>query len=81
LREDTFEPTSIDAFDAGLPAGDRLTPRHLLAGGRERLKRTLPAEKRRELIKDNKLAPAWMHPIFRELAESARILTDSSPSP
>jgi hypothetical protein len=29
----------------------------------------LPAEKRRELLKDLKLAPAWMHPIFRELAE------------
>jgi hypothetical protein len=34
------------------------------------LKQTLPAEKRRELIKDLKLAPAWMHAIFRELAES-----------
>lgn len=33
------------------------------------LKRTLPAEERHELIKDIKLAPAWMHPIFRELAE------------
>jgi hypothetical protein len=33
------------------------------------LKRTLPAQKRRELLKDLKLAPAWMHPIFRELAE------------
>jgi hypothetical protein len=33
------------------------------------LKRTLPAEKRRELLKDIRFAPAWMHPIFRELAE------------
>jgi hypothetical protein len=33
------------------------------------LKRTLPAEERRKLLKDLKLAPAWMHPIFRELAE------------
>lgn len=33
------------------------------------LKRTLPADKRRELMKDVKLAPAWMHPILRELAE------------
>ena len=24
---------------------------------------------RRELLKDLRLAPAWMHPIFRELAE------------
>jgi hypothetical protein len=36
---------------------------------RAHLKRTLPAKERRELIKDIKLAPAWMHPIFRELAE------------
>src|SRR5262245_1952628 len=33
------------------------------------LKRTLPADKRRTLLKDLRLAPAWMHPIFRELAE------------
>ena len=36
---------------------------------RAHLKRTLPAAKRQELIKDIQLAPAWMHPIFRELAE------------
>ena len=35
----------------------------------EHLKRTLPANKRRELLKDLRLAPAWMHPIFRELAK------------
>ena len=35
------------------------------------LKRTLPADKRRELLKDLRLAPAWMHPIFRNLAEEA----------
>jgi hypothetical protein len=35
----------------------------------EHLKRTIPAEQRQELLKDLKLAPAWMHPIFRELAE------------
>ena len=35
---------------------------------REHLKRTLPADKRRELMKDLRLAPAWMHAIFRELA-------------
>src|SRR5271166_2612982 len=42
---------------------------HLTPDRREHLKRTLPADKRRELIKDLRLAPAWMHPIFRELAE------------
>lgn len=42
---------------------------HITTERRAHLKRTLPAEKRRELVKDLKLAPAWMHPIFRELAE------------
>jgi Family of unknown function (DUF6088) len=42
---------------------DHVTPERV-----EHLKRTLPAEQRRELLKDLKLAPAWMHPIFRELA-------------
>lgn len=42
---------------------------HVTPERRAHLKRTLPAEKRRELIKDIRLAPAWMHPIFRELAE------------
>lgn len=32
------------------------------------LRRTIPVAKRRELLKDLRLAPAWMHPIFRELA-------------
>jgi len=34
------------------------------------LKRTLPAKERRQLLKDLPLAPAWMHPLFRQLAES-----------
>src|SRR5262245_54008145 len=42
---------------------------HMTPERREHLKRTLPAAKRRELIKDLRLAPAWMHLIFRELAE------------
>jgi hypothetical protein len=42
---------------------------HITSERREHLKRTLPADKRRELLKDLRLAPAWMHPIFRELAE------------
>jgi hypothetical protein len=43
---------------------------HITPERRAHLRRTLPAEKRRELIKDIRLAPAWMHPIFRELAEA-----------
>jgi len=42
---------------------------HLTQQRRDHLKRTIPADKRRELLKDLRLAPAWMHPIFRELAE------------
>ena len=34
------------------------------------LKRRLPLEQRRLLLRDLKLAPAWMHPLFRELAEA-----------
>ena len=43
---------------------EHVTPERL-----EHLKHTLPANERRELIKDLRLAPAWMHPIIRELAE------------
>ncbi|MHB1426660.1 MAG: DUF6088 family protein [Gemmataceae bacterium] len=42
---------------------------HITPERREHLKRTIPADKRQELLKDLRLAPAWMHPIFRELAQ------------
>lgn len=42
---------------------------HVTPARIKHLKRSLPADKRRELLKDLKLAPAWMHPIFRTLAE------------
>lgn len=43
---------------------------HVTKQRRDHLKRTIPADQRRELLKDLRLAPAWMHPIFRELAEA-----------
>lgn len=43
---------------------------HVTRARIDHLKRTIPVEKRRELLKDLKLAPAWMHPIFRELADA-----------
>jgi hypothetical protein len=46
-----------------------LGPEHVTQQRRDHLKRTIPADKRSELLKDLRLAPAWMHPIFRELAE------------
>ncbi|MEX0613628.1 MAG: DUF6088 family protein [Pirellulales bacterium] len=48
-----------------------LGKKHVTPTRIEHLKRTLPADKRRELLKDLKLAPAWMHPILRELAGEA----------
>jgi hypothetical protein len=44
---------------------------HVTPQRREHLKRTIPAKERRELLKDIRLAPAWMHPIFRELAQES----------
>ncbi len=36
------------------------------------LHRAIPAAERRALLKDLRLAPAWMHPIFRTLAGDGR---------
>jgi hypothetical protein len=44
---------------------EHITPKRMA-----HLKRTLPAKERKQLIKDVPLAPAWMHPFFRELAVS-----------
>ncbi len=44
---------------------------HITPERRELLKRRIPAIKRRELLKDLRLAPAWMHAIFRDLAGNA----------
>jgi len=41
---------------------------HISPDRMEHLKRTLPVKERRGLLKDLRLAPAWMHPLFRELA-------------
>ncbi len=35
----------------------------------EHLKRIIPLNRRQELLKDIRLAPEWMHSIFRKLAE------------
>ena len=43
---------------------------HITAQRMAHLKRTLPAKERNQLLKDLPLAPTWMHPLFRELAES-----------
>lgn len=43
---------------------------HITPARVEHLKRTLPAKARQQLLRDLRLAPAWMHPLFRELARS-----------
>ncbi|MFM7076415.1 MAG: DUF6088 family protein [Planctomycetaceae bacterium] len=42
---------------------DNITPERIA-----HLRRTIPAPKRRELLADLRLAPTWMHPLFRSLA-------------
>jgi hypothetical protein len=42
---------------------DHVTPARIA-----HLRRTIPADKRCKLLKDIRLAPAWMHVIFRDLA-------------
>jgi len=71
LRQTTARNMATAGRLSGLliQAFRELGKEHITPERREHLKRTLPAEKRRELIKDLKLAPAWMHAIFRELAE------------
>ncbi|MFM8219417.1 MAG: hypothetical protein ACKOJF_10910, partial [Planctomycetaceae bacterium] len=46
-----------------------LGPEQITPERREHLKRSIPLEKRKELLKDLRLAATWMQSIFRELAE------------
>ena len=43
---------------------------HVTQAWIDKLKVNIPLKERKELLKDLALAPAWMHPIFHELAES-----------
>jgi hypothetical protein len=45
-----------------------LGEKHITPARIEHLKRTAPSRERQRLLKDLRLAPAWMHPFFRELA-------------
>ena len=71
LRRTT--PRNMEAADrlSGLliQALRELGEEHITPARVAHLRRILPADKRRELLKDLRLAPAWMHPILRELAE------------
>ena len=73
LRRTT--PRNMEAADrlSGLliQALRALGEEHITPARIAHLRHILPADKRRELLKDLRLAPAWMHPIFRKLAEEA----------
>lgn len=48
-----------------------LGPAHISADRLERLRRTLPIAERRALLDDLALAPTWMRPLLRSLAETS----------
>lgn len=74
LRRTTLRNMAAAGRLSGLviQAFRELGKEHITPARIKQLKRTLPADKRRELLKDLKLAPAWMHPIFRALAEEGQ---------
>jgi hypothetical protein len=78
LRRTTPRNMAVAGRLSGLliQAFRELGKEHVTKSRIERLKRTLPAEERRQLLKDIKSAPAWMHPIFRALAEGSKTTTD-----
>lgn len=47
-----------------------LGKKHVTPGRIEKLRSTIPLKQRQELLRDIALAPAWMHPLFYDLAES-----------
>jgi hypothetical protein len=47
-----------------------LGKKHVTQDRIDKLKTNIPLKQRKELVKDLALAPSWMHPILREIAES-----------
>lgn len=70
LRRTTVKNMAMAGRLSGLlvQALSELGKEHVTIERLEHLKRTLPADKRLELLKDIRLAPEWMHPIFKKLA-------------
>ena len=70
LRRTTPRNMATAARLSGLlmQAFRHLRKEHITPARMEHLTRTLPAKERGQLLKDLRLAPAWMHPLFRELA-------------
>ena len=47
-----------------------LGKKHVTPARIEKLRSTIPLKQRQELLRDIALAPAWMHPLFYDLAET-----------
>ena len=52
-----------------IQAFKELGKENITTSRREHLRRTIPAKKRHEILKDIRFAPEWMRSIFQELAE------------
>jgi hypothetical protein len=72
LRRTTPRNMATDGRLSGLiiQAFRSLGKEHVTQDRIDKLKNTIPSKQRQELLKDIAVAPAWMHPIFRELAEA-----------
>ena len=70
LRRTTPKNMAVAGRLSGLliQAFRELGQEHVTPGRLEHLIRTIPIEKRRNPLKDLRLAPTWMQPIFRKLA-------------
>lgn len=73
LRRTTLKNMAMAGRLSGLlvQALRELGKEHITLERIEHLKRNIPLNARRELLKDIRFAPEWMHSIFKELAEDA----------
>jgi hypothetical protein len=71
LRRTTPKNMAMAGRFSGLlvQAFRELGKEHITSERIEHLKRTIPLDARRELLKDIRFAPEWMHSIFRKLAQ------------
>jgi hypothetical protein len=72
LRHTTIRNMAAAGRLSGLlvQAFKNLGREHITPARVTHLKNTLPVAERKQLLRDIALAPGWMHPIFRELAEA-----------
>jgi hypothetical protein len=72
LRRTTPSNTATAGQLSGLviQAFRTLGKKHVTPARIEKLRSTIPLKQRQELLRDIALAPAWMHPLFYDLAES-----------